>query len=111
MVLRDSGSSRCDCLAGVEEAEPGFVDRIYIPHPCRDGSDSEAVCRRTHKTRTPLVVESMGCAKETDPHKSHHVCSGRCVGWLDLALERAVGRCGVEYFYRDPAAHNGQRPV
>jgi hypothetical protein len=43
MVLRDSGSSRCDCLAGVEEAEPGIVDRIYIPHPCRDGSDSEAV--------------------------------------------------------------------
>ena len=39
MVLRDSDSSRCDCLAGVEEAEPGLVDRICIPHPCRDGSD------------------------------------------------------------------------
>lgn len=111
MVLRDSSSSRCDCLAGVEEAEPGVVDRKCIPHPCRDGSDSEAVCRRTHKSRTPLVVESVGRAKGADPHKCDYVCAGWCVGWLDLALERAVGRCGVEYFYRDPAAHNGQRPV
>lgn len=47
MVLRDSGSSRCDCLAGVEEAEPGIVDRIYIPHPCRDSFDSEAISGRT----------------------------------------------------------------
>ena len=39
MVLRGSGSSLCDCLAGVEEAEPGIVDRIYIPHPCRNGVD------------------------------------------------------------------------
>ena len=67
MVLRDSGSSRCDCLAGVEEAERGIVDRIYIPHPCRDGSDSEAVCRRTHKSRTPLVLETMERAAKPDP--------------------------------------------
>jgi len=90
VVLRDSGSSRCDCLAGVEEAEPGIVDRIYIPHPYRDGSDSEAVCRRTHKPRTLLVVESVGRAKGADPYKCDYVCSGWCVGWLDLALERAV---------------------
>ena len=90
MVLRDSGSSRCGCLEGVEEAEPGFVDRICIPHPCRDGFDSEAVCRRTHKTRTPLVVESLECTEEPDHSKCDYVCSGWCVGWLDLALERTV---------------------
>ena len=43
MVLRDSDSPRCDCLEGVEEAEPGAVARVCIPHPCRNGSDSETV--------------------------------------------------------------------
>ena len=111
MVLRDSDSPRCDCMEGVEEAEPGIADRIYIPHPCRDGSDSEAVCRRTHKTRTPLVVESMECTEGPDPHKCDYVCAGWCVGWLDLALERAVVCCWIECFYRSLAAHNGQRSV
>ena len=111
MVLRDSGSSRCDCLAGVEEAEPGIVDRIYIPHPCRDGSDSEAVCRRTHKTRTPLVVETVERAKGTDPHKRDYVCSGWCVGWLDLALERTVVCRWIKCFYRSSAVDNCQRSV
>lgn len=96
MVLRDSGSSWCDCLAGVEEAEPGIVDRIYIPHPCRDGSDSEAVRRRTHKARTLLVVESVGCTEEPDHSKCDYVCAGWCVGWLDLALERTVGCRWIE---------------
>lgn len=96
MVLRDSGSSRCDCLAGVEEAEPGIVDRIYIPHPCRDGSDSEAVCRRTHKVRTLLVVESVGCTARPDPHKRDYVCADRLDSWTDLALERAVGCSWIE---------------
>ena len=96
MVLRDSDSSRCDCLAIVEETEPGVVDRKCIPHPCRDGSDSEAVCRRTHKSRTPLVLETMEDPEESDSHKYHHVCSGWCVGWLDLALERTVGCCWAE---------------
>lgn len=67
MVLRDSGSPRCGFLAIVEETEPGDVDRIYIPHPCRDGSDSEAVRRRTHKARTLLVLESMERAAKPDP--------------------------------------------
>lgn len=90
MVLRDSGSSRCDCLAGVEEAEPGIVDRIYIPHPCRDGSDSEAVCRRTHKARTPLVVESVGRAKGADPYKCDYVCADWSLNWSPVEMERAV---------------------
>lgn len=90
MVLRDSGFPRCSWLAIVEEAEPRVVDRICVPHPCRDGSDSEAVCRRTHKTRIPLVVVSVGRAKGADPHKCDYVCSGWCVGWLDQALERAL---------------------
>lgn len=111
MVLRDSDSSRCDCLECVEETEPGVVARVCIPHPCRNGSDSEAVCRRTHKTRTLLVVASMECTEGSDHSKCDYVCAGWCVGWLDLALERDVGRCGVEYFYRDPAAHNGQRSM
>ncbi len=34
MVLCDSGSSRCGYLEGMEEAEPGDVDRICISHPC-----------------------------------------------------------------------------
>ena len=67
MVLRDSDSPRCDCLEGVEEAEPGAVARVCIPHPCRNGSDSEAVCRRTRKARTLLVVESMERAAKPDP--------------------------------------------
>ena len=99
MVLRDSGSSRCDCLAGVEEAEPGIVDRIYIPHPCRDGSDSEAVCRRTRKARTLLVLETMEDPEESDSHKCDYVCAGWCASWKDLALERTVGRCGIEHRY------------
>ena len=99
MVLRDSGSSRCDCLAGVEEAELGIVDRIYIPHPCRDGSDSEAVCRRTRKARTLLVLETVENPEESDSHKCDHVPAGWYVGWLDLALERTVGRSGIEHRY------------
>ena len=67
MVLRDSYFSRCGCLVGVEEAEPGIVDGIYIPHPCRDGSDSEAISGRTHKARTLLVLESMARAAKPDP--------------------------------------------
>lgn len=89
MVLRDSGSSRCDCLAGVEEAEPGIVDRIYIPHPCRDGSDSEAVRRRTHKSRTPLVLETMEDPEESDSHKCGHVHSNWSTCWLAMEMERA----------------------
>ncbi len=34
VVLRDSSCYRRGCLAGVEEAELGVVDRIYITHPC-----------------------------------------------------------------------------
>jgi hypothetical protein len=34
VVLRDSYSSRCGCLAIVEETEPGDVDRICISDPC-----------------------------------------------------------------------------
>lgn len=34
VVLRDSDSSRCGCLAGVEEAEPGAVGRVCISDPC-----------------------------------------------------------------------------
>ncbi len=90
MVLRDSDSSRCDCLEGVEEAEPGVAGRICIPHPCRDGFDSEAVCRRTHKTRTPLVVESLECTEEPDHSKRDYVHSGWCSGGMDVELERAV---------------------
>ena len=93
MVLRDSDSPRCDCLEGVEEAEPGAVARVCIPHPCRNGSDSEAICRRTHKARTLLVVESMERAAKPDPHKHHYVRSGWCAGWKDLALERTMGCC------------------
>ena len=91
MVLRDSDSPRCDCLEGVEEAEPGVAGRVCIPHPCRNGSNSETVCRRTHKTRTLLVVESMERAAKPDSGQYNHVPASWCVGWLDLALERAVG--------------------
>ena len=34
VVLRDSDSSRCGCLAIVEETEFGAVGRICIPDPC-----------------------------------------------------------------------------
>ena len=88
MVLRDSDSPRCDCLEGVEEAEPGAVARVCIPHPCRNGSDSEAICRRTHKARTLLVVESMECTEGPDHCKCDYVCSGWSIGWLSLEMER-----------------------
>ena len=93
MVLRDSDSPRCDCLEGVEEAEPGAVARVCIPHPCRNGSDSEAICRRTHKARTLLVVESMECTEGPDHSKCDYVHSRWCAGWKDLALERTMGCC------------------
>lgn len=67
MVLRDSYSSRCDCLAGVEEAEPGVAGRVCIPYHYRNGSDQEAISGRTHKARTFLVLESMARAAKPDP--------------------------------------------
>ena len=88
MVLRDSDSPRCDCLEGVEEAEPGAVARVCIPHPCRNGSDSEAIWRRTHKARTLLVVESMECTEGPDHSKCDYVHSRWCVDQLSLERER-----------------------
>ena len=96
MVLRDSDSSRCDCLAIVEETEPGVVDRKCIPHPCRDGSDSEAVCRRTHKSRTPLVLETMEDPEESDSHKCSHVHPNWSTCWLAMKMERALVCCWLE---------------
>ena len=96
MVLRDSDSPQCDCLAGEGKDSLGLAGRVCIPHSCRDCVDPEVVCRRTHKTRTFLVVEAILSPEKPDPHKHHHVRTCWCVGWLDLALERAVGRCGVE---------------
>lgn len=43
VVLRDSGSSRCGCMAGVEETEPRVVDRICVPDPRRNCVDPETV--------------------------------------------------------------------
>ena len=83
MVLRDSGSPRCDCLASVEKAKLGVVDRICIPHPCRNGSDPEAVCRRTHKARTLLVVESMKCTEgQIIANVIMFIPIGILAGWL-----------------------------
>ena len=96
MVLRDSGSSRCGCLEGVEEAEPGVAGRVCIPHPCRNGSDPEAVCRRTHKSRTLLVVASMERAKGADPHECDHVRSGWGAGGMAVEVERALVRGRIE---------------
>ena len=93
MVLRDSDSPRCDCLEGVEEAEPGAVARVCIPHPCRNGSDSEAVCRRTHKTRTLLVVASMECTEGPDHSKCDYVHSHWYVDRLFVEMARNT-RCG-----------------
>ena len=93
MVLRDSDSSQCGCLAGEGKDSLGVAGRVCIPHPCRDGSDSEAVCRRTHKTRTLLVVESMECTEGPDHHKCDHVCAGWCVGGETVAVERDMD-CG-----------------
>ena len=111
VVLRDSDSSRCGCLEDLEETESGVIDRLFRPHPCRNGSDSEAVYRRTHKARTLLVMESVGCAEGTDPHKHDNVHAGWNSGRPAMEMARAVGRCGVECFYRDPTASDGQRPV
>lgn len=96
MVLRNSGFPRCSWLAIVEEAEPGVVDGICIPDPRRNCIDQEAISGRTHKARTLLVLENVGRAKGTDPGQCDHVPAGWCVGWLDLALERAVGCCWAE---------------
>ena len=97
MVLRDSGSSRCDCLAIVEETEPGVVDRKCIPHPCRDGSDSEAVCRRTHKSRTLLVMETMEDPEESDSHECSHVHPNWSTCWLAMEMERASRSSWIQY--------------
>ena len=43
VVLRNSGSSRCGCMAGVEETEPRVVDRICVPDPRRNCVDPETV--------------------------------------------------------------------
>lgn len=99
MVLRNSGFPRCSWLAIVEEAEPGVVDGICIPDPRRNCIDQEAISGRTHKARTLLVLESMECTEGPDYSKCDYVCAGWCVGWLDLALERAMGCCWIEYRY------------
>ena len=96
MVLRDSGSPRCGCLEDLEETESGALDRLFLPHPCRDDSDSEAVCRRTHKTRTPLVVESLGDTANTDSDECDYVHTGRCDKWPPVEMERLMVRCWVE---------------
>ena len=99
MVLRDSDSSRCGCLEDLEETESGVIDRLFRPHPCRNGSDSEAICRRTHKARTLLVVESMECTEGPDHSKCDYVHSRWCVDWIALEMERTVGRIGIEHRY------------
>ena len=91
MVLRDSTSPRCGCLAGVGKVSFRFVFRICVPDPRRNCVDPEAVCRRTHKARALLVVETVEGSTEPDPHKCDYVRPGWCAGWKDLALERAVG--------------------
>ena len=96
MVLRDSDSSRCDCLAIVEETEPGVVDRKCIPHPCRNGSDSEAVFRRTHKAGTLLVVEAMERSERADPHECGHVHPNWSTCCLAMEMGRALVCCWLE---------------
>ena len=95
----------------MEETELGVVDGICIPDPRRNCIDQEAISGRTHKARTPLVVEAMERSERADPHKCDYVCAGWCASWADLALERTVGSCWIECFYRDPTASDGQRPV
>ncbi len=85
-----------DCLAGVEEAELGVAGRVCIPHPCRNGSDPEAVCRRTHKARTPLVVETMEDPEESDSHKCDYVCTGWGLNWSPVEMERNACRGLIE---------------
>ena len=97
MVLRDSGFPRCSWLASVEEAEPGAVARVCIPHPCRTGSDSEAICRRTHKARTLLVVEAMVSPEESDPHECSHVHPNWSTCWLAMEMERASRSSWIQY--------------
>lgn len=97
MVLRDSDSSRCDFLAGVEEAESGVIDRLFRPHPCRNGSDSEAVYRRTHKARTLLVMETMEDPEESDSHECGHVHSNWSTCWLAMEMERASRSSWIQY--------------
>ena len=104
VVLRDSYFSRCGCLAIVEETEPGVVDGICIPDPRRNCIDQEAILGRTHKARTLLVVEAMERSERADPHKRDYVRAGGCAGWADLALERTVGSCWIECFYRSSTA-------
>ena len=97
MVLRDSGFPRCSWLASVEEVMPGAVARVCIPHPCRNGSDSEAICRRTHKARTLLVMETMEDPEESDSHKCDYVCTGWSIGRLAVEMERTVGCSWIEF--------------
>lgn len=89
MVLRDSDSSRCDCLAGVEEAEPGVAGRVCIPYPFRDRVDKKTVYRRTHKARTLLVVEAMVSPEESDTNQCGDVRADRSLGRMALEMERA----------------------
>lgn len=111
MVLRDSDSPRCGCLEGVEETEPGAVARVCIPHPCRNGSDSETVCRRTHKTRTLLAVEAILSPKEPDSHKHPHVHSRWRAGRDLVEMERAVGCSWIECGNRILTVGDEQRSV
>ena len=109
MVLRDSYSSRCGCLAIVEETEPGAVGRICIPHPRRNCIDQEAISGRTHKARTLLVLETMEDPEESDSHKCDYVCTDWSLNWSPVEMERAVGCRWIEYRYRTPATDYGSR--
>ena len=73
------------------------LDRLFLPHPCRNGSDSEAICRRTHKARTLLVMETMEDPEESDSHKCDYVCTGWSIGRLAVEMERTVGCSWIEF--------------
>ena len=96
MVLRDSGSFLCRFLADLEETKFRASCWLFCSDPCRNGSDSETICWPALPAKTLLVMESVGCAEGTDPHKHDNVHAGWNSGRPAMEMARAVGRCRVE---------------
>ena len=91
MVLHDCYSPRRGCLVDLEETKSGVIDRLFLHHPCRNGSDSETIYRTAFPASAVMVVEAMERPEEPDSNQCGDVRSGWCVRLGSVEMARVVG--------------------